>query len=399
MKDESKKQDDFRVFLQQNNVSGTVTIFGCGYVGKIVMYLCKYIYNFRIRECLDNNEKRTGELFWNDIVCKIPQDGDVNTNVLIAINDDKIVNKIENQCLSIGYKNVYKVNEDLIFSAMNELSDRECVYIRYYARTGQYLNLERPITFNEKLQWLKVYDYKPIYNTLTDKLAAKEYIGSLIGEEHIIPTIGIWDSFDDIDFSTLPKYFVLKCSHDSGSAEIILDKDTIDKISLKKKYDKTMSRDYYWAGREHGYKGIPRKIIAEPKLNRDSKDDVKDYKVFCFDGVPKLIQVDYGRFHNHTRVMYSTEWEPLGFSTCYPYGGDDIESKPDNLNKLLELASVVSAGISHVRADFYLIDNKIYFGEMTFHHGSGCERFSDEEWNYRLGEYLKLPEKSININD
>lgn len=396
---EDSRKNDFREFLRLNSVFETISIFGCGYVGKIVMYLCKYIYRLRVRECLDNNEKYAGKIFWNDIVCRMPQDGDINSIILICVNDDLIGEKIDKQCLSLGYKKVYRVNENLIYSAMNELSDRECVFVRYYARTEQFLNIDRPITFNEKLQWLKVYDHKPLYNILTDKLAAKEYIGSLIGRKYIIPTIGSWESFDDINFDMLPKCFVLKCTHDSGSAEIILDKDAIDMNRLKKKFDKTMSRDYYWAGREHGYEGIPRKIIAEKKLNGDSNEDVKDYKVFCFDGIPRLIQVDYDRFHNHTRVMYSTAWEPLGFSTCYPYGETNIEGKPINLDELLELSSVVSVGIPHVRADFYIIEGKIYFGEMTFHHGSGCEKFSDEEWNYRLGEYIRLPEKSINLTN
>ena len=162
--------------------------------------------------------------------------------------------------------------------------------------------------------------------------------------------------------------------------------------SIAERFSAALNRDYYYIAREPSYIGIPRRIIAEPVLNDTESECLKDYKVFVFDGEPKIVQVDYDRFSNHSRIMYSAQWENLGFSTMYPYDETKEEPRPEELDELLTLARKLSEGFKHVRTDFYIADKQIYFGEMTFFHGSGYERFSDERWNRIMGEWLTLPE-------
>lgn len=379
-----------------NPQSDSVIIFGAGYMGCLVMYLCKYIYRINQIEFMDNDEKRNGLKFWDDIPCNLPYKKREKSVVFICVTDKKAEDSIEMQCRALGYEKVYSIDEGMLLYSIKDVPDSECVSAIYYAATGDYVDLESPVKFNEKIQWLKVYDHNPLYRTLTDKLAVKEYVARIIGKKHIVPTLGVWDSFEDIDFSILPEQFVLKCTHDSGSAVVINQKQNMDIEKLSVKFSKALSIDYYYVGREHGYKDIPRKIIAEPKLNGDAQTDIKDYKVFTFDGEPRIVQVDYDRFHNHTRIMYDAkDWKSLGFSTLYPYDESRIERQPEKLEEMLELSKILSKGIPHVRVDFYIVNNQVYFGEMTFHHGGGCEKFSDEKWNYTMGEWIHLPEKKI----
>ncbi|MBO5621024.1 MAG: glycosyl transferase [Butyrivibrio sp.] len=377
-----------------NPKSDNVIIFGAGYLGCLVMYLCKYVYGIKQIECMDNDRRRKDLYIWDDIPCRLPYKNNKNSVVYICVWDKKSQVAIDKQCKSLGYENVYCIDDSMVLFSMKDVSDVECVKAIYYAATGNHVDLERPTKFNEKLQWLKVYDRNPLYQTLTDKLAVKEYVKKIIGEKYIVPTIGIWDTFEDIDFTKLPNQFVLKCTHDSGSAVVVNDKQNIDLEELSKRFSKALSIDYYYVGREHGYKNIPRKIIAEPKLNGDSVKDIKDYKVFTFDGDPRIVQVDYDRFHSHTRIMYDAkDWKSLGFSTMYPYDASKIEEKPAKLEEMLELSRILSKGIPHVRVDFYIVGDRVYFGEMTFHHGGGCEKFSDENWNDTMGEWIRLPKK------
>lgn len=273
------------------------------------------------------------------------------------------------------------------------LSDKSYLKMRFKSKTGCKLSLKEPKTFNEKIQWLKLYDRRPEYIDMVDKYTVKQYVEKKIGKKYIIPTLGLWDKFEDIDFEVLPEQFVLKCTHDSGGIVICRDKRFWNKSEAEKILTKSLKRNYYWLGREWPYKKIKPRIIAERYMTDESGKELKDYKIFTFHGVPRLIQVDFNRFIDHRRNMYTTDWEYIDMSIEFPTDSSCHIRRPKKLEEMLELAAILSKGIPHVRVDFYSVDDHIYFGELTFYHGSGFERFTPEDWNYKLGEWIKLSKK------
>lgn len=273
--------------------------------------------------------------------------------------------------------------------------DRRYLEKLYRATFGKELNLENPQTFNEKLQWLKLYDRKPIYTTMVDKYAAKEYVADKIGEEYIIPTLGVWDKFDDIDFDALPDQFVLKCTHDSGGLAICRNKKTFDIAAARKKINRCLKRNYYYTFREWPYKNVKPRIIAEKYMVDESGYELKDYKIFCFDGQPKImfIATDRANPEEETKFdFFDMEFNHLPFQNGHPNAKKSI-MQPKGFKKMKELAAKLSAGIPQVRVDFYDIDGKVYFGELTFSHWSGFVPFDPEEWDYKLGAWIDLPQK------
>lgn len=275
------------------------------------------------------------------------------------------------------------------------MDDRKYLEKLYRATFGKELNLENPQTFNEKLQWLKLYDRKPIYTTMVDKYAAKEYVADKIGEEYIIPTLGVWDKFDDIDFDALPDEFVLKCTHDSGGLAICKDKKTFNIEAARKKINRCLKRNYYYTFREWPYKDVKPRIIAEKYMVDESGYELKDYKIFCFDGQPKImfIATDRANPEEETKFdFFDMEFNHLPFQNGHPNAKKSI-MQPKGFEKMKELAAKLSAGIPQVRVDFYDIDGKVYFGELTFSHWSGFVPFDPEEWDYKLGSWIDLPQK------
>lgn len=270
--------------------------------------------------------------------------------------------------------------------------DATFLKIKYRLKVGKKLDLNNPQSYNEKLQWLKVNYRRPEYTTMVDKYQAKEYVAEIIGKEYIIPTLGVWDRFEEINFEELPDQFVLKCTHDSGGLIICKDKSKLDLEAAKKKINKSLKMNFYLEGREYPYKNVIPRIIAEKYMVDESGVELKDYKIFCFNGKAKCIQLDFGRYSTHQRNMYSVDWKPLGFSLCYPSDYSKVFEKPKNLEHMIEIAEKLSTGIPHVRVDLYNINGQIYFGELTFFHGSGFEKFDPEEWNYKFGDWLELPE-------
>lgn len=239
----------------------------------------------------------------------------------------------------------------------------------YKFKTGKELNLKNPQSFNEKLQWLKLYDRNPNYSKMVDKYEVRQYIKEKIGEEHLIPLVGgPWKNFEDIDFTKLPDQFVLKCTHDSGSVEICKNKKEFDIEKVRKKFNYTLKRNYYYYGREWPYKNVKPRIIAEKYLLDDSGIEPKDYKIFNFNGEPHIIQVDLDRFVNHRHNYYTTKWEFLDMYIDDPNDPNVIIECPPELDELLRLARQLSKGIPHLRTDFYIMKGKILFGELTFYH-------------------------------
>lgn len=274
------------------------------------------------------------------------------------------------------------------------IPDAPYLKLRYWLKFHKKLELKHPRSFNEKSQWLKLHDRRPEYTMMADKYEVKKYVADKIGEEHIIPTLGVWNSFDEIDFDALPNQFVLKCTHDSGGIVICTDKATFDKDGARKKIQAHLKNNYFWHTREWPYKNIKPRIIAEQYMVDESGVELKDYKIFCFDGSTKLIQVDFDRFTGHKRNVYTPDWELVDLKMEYPKGDDKIIPRPKELDKMLHFASILSKGIPQVRVDFYYINDNIYFGEITFFHGSGYKRFTPAEWDEIMGSWITLPEKT-----
>lgn len=274
------------------------------------------------------------------------------------------------------------------------MSDELYLKIFYRLALKKSLNLENPKTYNEKLQWLKLHDRKPEYTQMVDKCDAKKYVAERIGEEYIIPTYGVWNSFDEIDFDTLPDSFVLKCTHDCGGMVICKDKSKLDITAAKKKIKKALKRNYYSHGREWPYKNVKPRIIAEKYMEDSATAELRDYKFFCFGGEPKILFIVSQRQSENDETKFDyfdMDFNHLSLTNGHP-NASVLPSKPQNFELMRELAEKLSAGIPQLRVDFYEVDGKVYFGELTFFNRSGVVTFYPEEWNYTLGEWIKLPD-------
>ena len=279
----------------------------------------------------------------------------------------------------------------LRFQISKLLPDKIYLLIWYKRVTRQKLNLKKPKTFNEKIQWLKLYDRNPLYTKLVDKYEVREYIKNRVGDKYLIPILGIWNSVQEIDFSTLPNQFVLKCTHDSGSVIICKDKSKFDIESAKKKLRQAMKINIFYYGREWAYKKVKPRIIAEKYMVEESGDDLKDYKIYAFDGVPKVIQVDFGRFKGkHKHNFYTTNWEYRDVQVLCPSDPSIKISQPEKLQEMLWLSSQLSKGIPQVRTDFYYVGGQVYFGELTFYSDNGVAKFEQKEFAEEMGNYIHL---------
>lgn len=278
----------------------------------------------------------------------------------------------------------------------NYIPDKMAVSIKYRNHFLTKLNLDNPTTFNEKLQWLKLYDRRPEYTLMVDKYRAKDYVAGIIGKDYIIPTLGKWKAFSDIDFDALPNQFVLKCNHSSGDAVICKDKATFDIESARKKLTDALNKDYYLVSREWPYKNVDRLIIAEEYLEDEVTHDARDYKFFCFDGKVKCFKIDLDRFTGRHANWYDTNGNilPYGTAAAPPLYDKKIEL-PDKLDEMMRLAETLSKGLPFIRVDFYYVNKKIYAGELTFYPASGLLPFTDIEWDIIMGQWLKLPAEKV----
>ena len=258
---------------------------------------------------------------------------------------------------------------------------------------GKKLNLDNPQTFNEKLQWLKLNDRKPQYTLMVDKYAVKDYVKNKIGEEYIIPTYGVWNNFDEINFEKLPDNFVLKCNHDSGSVIVCKSKKLLDIKKARKKMNRALKRNYYKAYREWPYKNIKPKIFAE-KFLEDGNNCLMVYKFLCFNGEAKIIQViQNDKTADECINYYDTNWQLLSLKQNYPNATNDIKP-PQKLQQMIKLSNKLSKGFPFLRVDWYETFGVVKFSEFTFYSDAGFAKFEPEEWDLKLGEMIKLPEKT-----
>lgn len=274
------------------------------------------------------------------------------------------------------------------------LSDKIYLSLKFRSHMGYWMDWNNPKTYSEKLQWLKIHDRHEEYTRLVDKNAVKSFVSEKIGEEYVIPTLAVYNSAEDIDFKQLPRQFVIKCTHDSGGVVVCKDKALLDIHAAKDKLTRGLKRTFINQNREYPYANVPRKLIAEQYLE-DEYGELRDYKIFCFDGEPKLLFVASDRMDKSKETkfdFFDLEWNHLPFTNGHP-NSEKIIEKPKNFDKMVEIAAILSKGFPHVRVDLYNCNGKIYFGELTFFHWSGIMPFDPPEWDLKLGELLHLPSK------
>lgn len=277
-----------------------------------------------------------------------------------------------------------------ILEILKFIPDEMMIKLEYRLKIGKKLHLNPPVTFNEKIQWLKLNDRKSLYTKMVDKYEVREYIKEQIGEEYLVPIYGIWENVEDISFEKLPKSFVLKCTHDSGSVILCENKDELNIQEVKKKLRSRITKNSFWYGREWVYKDVKPRIIAEEYLKDKNNLYLPVYKFFCFNGEPKIIQsIQNDKQENESIDYFDINWNLLKIKQRFPNSKIPF-SKPDRLKEMLEIAKKLSKGIAFLRVDLYIINNKIYFSENTFYPDAGYSIFEPEDWDKKLGEMIKL---------
>ncbi len=388
-----------------NDIKNDVCIFGAGDYGRTWCYALLNDAGFKVSYYVDNN-KAGGEcnelpVHSVDYLKEHPDD-----YVFISARgtaEDEIAKQLE----SIGIDSYYRFESDyapidlahyldglgdkeLIKAFPSIMDDEAYLKIRFKYRMGYDLNLDKPRTFNEKLNWLKIHDRKSIYTIMADKLAVKDYVSKKIGCEHVVPLFDVWERYEDIDFRSLPNQFVLKCSHNCGDIVICKNKNDYNYAFAKRQFDKALKRNAFWPDREWPYKEVRPLIIAEKFI--ESNDAVLVvYKFFCFDGEPFIVQVvNNDKMPNESIDYYDLNWQLLEVRQNYPNSKTHVD-KPKKLSEMIEICKILSYGMSFVRVDLYLDKNDwIYFSEYTFYSDSGSERFYPNKWDLILGDRLDI---------
>lgn len=279
----------------------------------------------------------------------------------------------------------------LYFIAPLIKNDQTYIKMRWKLSMDYRLNLEDPRTYNEKLQWLKLYDRRPEYVKMVDKYEAKELVSSIIGSQYIIPTLSVYDSVEDIDFDKLPNQFVLKCTHDSGGVVICRDKDSLNIEKAKKKLSHGLKHNFYYQNREWPYKQVKPRIIAE-RYMEDDNNELIDYKFFCFNGEVKALFIATDRQNSKEETkfdFFDENFKHLEVTNGHP-NAINRPKKPISFDRMKELASKLSSGYPHIRVDFYEVNGEVYFGELTLCHWGGFVPFKPKEWDYTFGSWLKI---------
>ena len=243
-------------------------------------------------------------------------------------------------------------------------SDEIYIRVRFLLQYNRLINLKKPDTFFAKINWLKLYDRNPFYTQLVDKYEVRQHIKEKIGKEYLIPLLGIYENVEEINFNSLPNSFVLKATHGAAWNIICHNKSEFDINKSKKVMNSWLKSNFYELWGEYVYKNVAPRLICEELLSNENEPSLIDYKFHCFHGLPTYIQIDRNRFQNHTLDFYDLEWNRLPFGLWFPPSSKSIP-KPEPLVKMIELAKILSAEFNYIRVDFYVVKDKIYFGELT----------------------------------
>lgn len=320
-------------------------------------------------------------------------------------------NKMERLTKSLYKKfvNFLKVNANEIFFRLKvwnlkiaernvkNIDDKDYIEKQYYKKTGQKLNLENPITYNEKIQWLKLNYRNPLMKKCVDKYEVREYVLEKVGKpEILIPLIGIYNNIDEVDFDKLPNQFIMKLTNGSSFNYICKNKTEKEIKKIKARFREWIKLDYYALGREWAYKDVKNRIICEELLKPSNGQSLDDYRFFCFNGKVKFIAVDTDsvvngiKTSNYYRNIYTPEWEKIDATIEYPNVPNGEIPKPKRLDEMIEMAEKLSEGFPTVRVDFYYFDEKIYFGELTFYHAAGYQKFHPPSFAKQAGKYITI---------
>lgn len=273
------------------------------------------------------------------------------------------------------------------------LPDKQYIELKYFLEMNEKLDLKNPKDYSSKLQWLKLYDRNPEYSKLVDKYESKQYVKETVGEEYVVPTIGIYNKFEEINFDDLPNKFVIKTTHGCGGGEVCTDLKSLDLKALKKELNNSLKNNYFYNHREYPYKNVKPRIIVEELLQNDDGSKLIEYNIFCFNGKPKYILVCYGdKRKNRYNDYYDINLKKLDLKIKYA-SSKEVHKFPEKINKMIELSKKLSKGIPSLRVDFYYVNGKIYVGELTFFHWAGFLKFEPKEENLKWGNELTLPQK------
>lgn len=394
------------------NWNGKVCIFGAGINGRTWAYDILTAAGFTINFYCDNNLETGTEIQKNVFIDSLEQLYNLSNDVLVFIavserNQDTIHKQLAesgiNNIIDMGYEFYQEFMDDILLENNSNVlkkyelvvDDRKYLERQFRLRCGYELNLDQPHTFNEKIQWLKINVRDPQYSMMADKIAVKSFVSDIVGKKYVLPILGIWESAEDIDISALPDEFVLKCNHNSGLGMYICrDKKALNWSSVKNEINAGLKQNYYLYGREWCYKNIKPKVFAEPLL-KDGKHIVpEDYKIYCFNGKPKYIVVFHNRFDETKKLyesVYDLSWNKLNVSFDNNFAISDWGiSKPDCLDEMLDVCGKLCKNMKMSRIDFYIVDEKVYFGEITLYTASGFAPMIPEEIDLRLGEQLIL---------
>lgn len=295
----------------------------------------------------------------------------------------KLIRYIKDPYYALGY--------DLIKNHSQLMSDKFYIKTLWKMCMGYELNLKHPVTFNEKLQWLKLHDHNPIYPLLVDKVRVKDWVAEKIGAEHVIPTLAIYKSVDEIDLDKLPNQFVLKCNHDSGSVIICKEKKEFDLVAAKQKLNKALHHNFYWDAREWAYKKVNPLIFAEQYMEDTRTGELQDYKFFSFDGVAKALFIATERQgKKETKFdFFDMDFRHIDVTNGHP-NADTLPSKPDTFDEMVRMSNELSKGFPEVRVDFYEVNGQAYFGELTFYHWGGMTPFNPSSFDKKMGEWVRI---------
>lgn len=289
----------------------------------------------------------------------------------------------------------YALGYDMIKKCPHLMSDKFYLSVLWKIVMGYELDWKHPKTFNEKLQWLKLYDRNPLYTTLVDKVEVKKWVADKIGEQYVIPTLAVYKSVDEIDMDKLPDRFVLKCNHDSGSVVVCKDKSSFDLEAAKRKLDKGLKHDFYSDAREWPYKNVERCVFAEQFVEDGRLHDLPDYKFFAFDGEVKALFIATERDNKTTETrfdFFDMDFNHIEVTNGHP-NADVLPDKPKQFDKMVKFSEILSKGIPQVRCDFYEADGELYFGEMTFYHWGGMTKFNPSSFDLKMGNWITLPKR------
>lgn len=349
----------------------------------------------RFEGYVDKDPKKWGKVIYGEHRCYSPSHVTDDSFVFIAVKEEKNREEIALELEQAGIAHMADVYPH-IYDCLKGIDDEFFLRNFFEAMLGYKLNLEAPATLCEKLQWLKLYYHDPLYTTMVDKYAVKKYVGELIGKEYVIPALGVWDSFDEIDIDSLPDQFVLKWTNDSGSLVVIEDKAKFDRDMVKARSEENIGQNYFYYSREWPYKNVKPRIIAEPYIDSLGKADSIEYKVTCFNGRVGFVTICQGIPHStfdvRTNDSYTVDFEHMPWYSYYKNSEHEFK-RPEFWDDLIALSERLALEIPYLRVDWYAIDGRLYFGEATFYTWGGFIEFTPPEWDLKLGECLRLPDK------